>query len=36
MAAESDRPAGTGGGDVPVSTGELEVRVEVSIIYGLN
>jgi hypothetical protein len=36
MAAESNRPTITGGGDVPLSIGGLEVRVEVSIIYELD
>jgi uncharacterized protein YggE len=36
MAADSARPQGGGGSDVPVSAGALEVRVEVNLIYGLE
>jgi uncharacterized protein YggE len=36
MAADSSRPMGGGAGDVPVSTGALEVRVDVTVIYGLD
>ena len=36
MAADSARPQGGGGSDVPVSTGALEVRVEVNVSYGLE
>lgn len=36
MASDSARPQGGGGSDVPVSTGALEVRVEVNIVYELE
>ena len=36
LAADRARPEGGGGSDVPVSTGALEIRVEVNVIYGLE
>lgn len=34
--AAMDRPQGGGGSDVPISPGELEVRVEVNVVYKLK